>query len=249
MAPLDQSRRLERLQERQREWEEAWRLACERREKAGERKKNPRNLLPRIVVTEYEFVFTCDEHVNTNCQSCDIYTEESYKVVCRPVECLSDENMKTRSVLKQRFQNGEPTAGIYDTKKVAADFNRSEKEPESFKSSANESRSFDPHGSLETEKDFEDNTRLDHTDKIRGEYIPENRPDSPKGENSGITECDENASKSDVTQGSLLVTSLNSPGSSLDSGIPDMRMADETGTVPLSMSCMIRASATTRVQF
>ena len=187
-------------------------------------------MLPRIVVTEYEF--TCDEHVNTNYQSCDIYTEESYNVVCRPVECLSDENMKTRSVLKQRFQNGEPTAGTCDTKKVAADFNRSEKEPESFESSVNESRNFDPHGSLETEKDFEDNTRMDHTDKIRGEYIPENGADSPKCETSSLTECDENASKSDVTQGSLLATTLNSSRSSLDSGIPDMRMSDETGTVP-----------------
>lgn len=249
MAPLDESKRLERLQERQREWEEAWRQACEKREKAGVRKKNPQSILPRIVVTEYEFVLTCDEHVNSSDQSCDIYTEECYKVICRPVQYVSDENIKTRSVLKQRFQHEEPTTGVCvpytalgSTNEVTAGL---EKKPESIKPPAKESRSFDPHVSLETEnsKDFEDNTRLD---KLRGECTAENNVNSISGENAGIIECDENASKIDIMRDSILMTSCSSSGSSLDSGIPDMRLADNTGRS--TMNFKNRESACTRLK-
>ena len=98
-----------------------------------------------------------------------------------------------------------------------------EKETESFKPPAKKSRSFDPHISLETEnvKNFKDNTRLKHTDKLRGECTTENNADSPPGENAGIIERDENAPKIGITQDSFLVTSCSSSGSSLDSGIPD----------------------------
>ena len=192
--------------------------------------------------------------MNTSDQSCDIYTEECYKVICRPVQYVSDENIKTRSVSKQRFQNREPTNGVCDpytglscTNEVSVGL---EREPESFKPPLKESRNFDPHVSLETEniKDFETNTRLEHTGKLGGECTTENNVDSLPGENAGIIECDENASKIDITQDFFLVTSCSFSRSSLDSGIPDMRMADNTGTV-VTMNFKIRERIyTTRVK-
>jgi hypothetical protein len=235
LAPLNnEAQRLERLQERherQREWEEAWKLACERREKAG-RKKNPRNILPQIIVTDYEFVYTCDEHVNTSNQSRDLYFEESYHVVCRPVQYISDENLKTQflSNRMQGFQNKKPTPGFcvpytgFDpTENVTTSFDLSEKEAESF--ATTETREYEPY------------TRLDYTDKIPGELPPGNRVDFPRDENAGIKECDGSTSESSITQDSLLVTSYTCSGSSLDTVVAEVRMteeikhADNTGTV------------------
>lgn len=230
----NEAQRLEKLQERherQREWEEAWKLACERREKAG-RKKNPRNILPQIIVTDYEFVYTCDEHVNTSNQSRDLYFEERYHVVCRPVQYISDENLKTQflSNRMQGFQNKEPTPGFcvpytgFDpTENVTTSFDLSEKEAESF--ATTETREYEPY------------TRLDYTDRIPGELPPGNRVHFRRDENAGIKECDGSTSESSITQGSLLVTSYTCSGSSLDTVVAEVRMteeikhADNTGTV------------------
>ena len=235
MPPLNEAQRLERLRKRQREWEEAWRQACERQEKAG-MKKNPRNAFPRIIVTDYEFVFACDEYVNTNDRSSDMYFEESYQVICRPVQCISDENLRRQPLpkLMQEFQEPmpkvcDPYTGLDPTDNVTTSFNPSERATEIFV----------PYGNFETNEtmDSEAYPILDHTDKIPGELPPIKRVDSPRGENAGIKECDESASENNITEDPLLVTSYTSSGSSLETVIAEIHLieeikqADNTGTV------------------
>ena len=220
MPPLNDAQRLVRLRERQHEWEEAWRQACEKQEKCG-RIRNAQNILPRILVTEYEFVFACDEHVDTNSQPCDIYFEESYEVVCRPVQYISDEDLKRQSRSKQMQRFQDLASGICDphnelarTDNVTTSFDPSKKEQEE--------------NFLTTEsKNCDAYPRLDHTEVTTPNG---KRVDSPRGKNVGPQECDESMPESNNAEDPLLVKSYTSSGSSFETVVAEMiKQADNTG--------------------
>lgn len=205
---MNEPQRQERLRERQREWEEAWRVACERREKEPEKKTSPQVILPRITVTEYEFVYECNDHENTSNQSCDVYYEESYQVICRPVYTISDENIKkqTLSKRKQRLQNSETNA--CGTSKV-------------FSSAKDESRSF-----VYTQTgNYNLHARVSNTENISGETVPVNTSGS-------LPDDDVDTKENDDKQVSALLTSYTSSGSSFEKlGSNEIRQANNTGTV------------------
>lgn len=204
MAPLDESRRLERLQERQREWEEAWdRLTSERRERAI-LKKGPENQLPLIIVTEYEFVCAAhDEHGNTHEQSRATYFEESYQVICRQILNILPRKNFLRT---HTFSNG---VGA-ENEKLATGFDNTEDEyqypSEEVFENFDSSEIYVPTATIDT--NYEPHSRLGHSNDTTSDSNSANGVDSSEGdgEKSGSKSTHNSSSTISSTFGTSLDT-------------------------------------------
>ena len=173
--------------------------------------------------------------MNINDQSCKIYFEEEYQVICRPVQHISDDNL---------VQNQKMMPKVFDTdtelnpsRNVPRNFDNTRKQNEVINETLNpagkDSRSFDTYGSFKPPQPT--TTNVDNTDITDGDFIPGNAADALQGENTGTQEHDSSASEGDNTKGSLLMTSYTNSGSSLENVIREVRLmaeikqADNTG--------------------
>ncbi|XP_028396959.1 uncharacterized protein LOC114520825 [Dendronephthya gigantea] len=175
LAPLDQTRRLERLQERQREWEEAWdKLASERRERTTQ-KKSPENLLPQIIVTEYEFVWAShDEHGE---ESCAMYLEESYQVICRQIlNIFPRKNFSRTPTISNKIEveNRKLSRGLDNTENEYRCFNPSEDVFGDIDSGIHV-----PTATIDMDEPY--SSRSDHSNYTTDDFNPADEVDSSEG--------------------------------------------------------------------